>query len=83
MAQAELQAEKVYQLLKSHVQGEEQLKTLAAEGLERRIKELHGRYRLGEISFGRLAEELGLNTWELTHLLDEMGLAATNLPSGD
>ena len=83
MAQHILRAEKIYQLLSAHVQGEERLKELAAEGLEQRVKELHSRYRCGEISFGRLAEELGLNVWELTHLLDEMGLPATNLPSGD
>lgn len=83
MAQHILRAEKVYQLLSSHAQGEERLKELAAEGLEQRVKELHSRYRRGEVSFGRLAEELGLNVWELTHLLDEMGLPATNLPSND
>lgn len=81
MAQHILQAEKVYELLSDQVQGKERLKELAAKGLEHRVKELHGRYRRGEISFGRLAEELGLNTWELTHLLDEIGLPATNLPN--
>jgi hypothetical protein len=83
MTRAILQAEKVYQLLSESAQGEERLKELAAEGLEQRVKELHNRYRRGEISFGRLAEELGLNAWELTHLLDELGLPATNLPSSD
>jgi len=83
MAQQMSRAERVYQLLSDHAQGEKRLKELAAEGLEQRVKELHSRYRRGEISFGRLAEELGFNVWELTHLLDEMGLPATNLPSSD
>lgn len=83
MAQHTPQAEKVYELLSDQVRGEERLKELAAKGLEQRVKELHGRYRRGEISFGRLAEELGLNTWELTHLLDEIGLPATNLPNNE
>ena len=59
------------------------MKELAARGLEQRVKELHARYRRGEMSFGRLAEELGLNTWELTHLLDELGLSASNLPNSE
>ena len=59
----------------------EWLRELAAEGLEQRIRELHIRYRRGDISFGRFAEETGLNVWELTRLLDNMGLPATNLPS--
>ena len=83
MAQPTLQAEKVYELLSRHVHGEERLKELAATGLEQRVKELHGRYRRGEMSFGRLAEELGLNTWELAYLLDEIGLPATNLPNNE
>jgi hypothetical protein len=83
MAQNTLQAERVYELPSDQVQGEERLKELAAKGLEQRVQELHGRYRRGEISFGRLAEELGLNTWELTHLLDEIGLPTTNLPNNE
>jgi hypothetical protein len=83
MPRITLQAEKVYELLHDHAQGQEQLKKLAAEGLEQRVRELHSRYRRGELSFGRLAEELGLNTWELTYLLDEIGLPATNLPSNN
>lgn len=37
--------------------------------------------RQGEISFGRLAQELGITTWELSHLLEERGWTAHNLPS--
>jgi hypothetical protein len=83
MAQHESQPEQSYQPSSAHDPEEERLKGLAAEGLTRRVKELHSRYRRGEISFGRLAEELELNVWELTHLLDDMGLPATNLPSSD
>lgn len=83
MPQHESQAEKIDQLLSSHAQEEGWLKTFAAKGLEQRVRELHGRYRRGEISFGCLAEELGLNVWELTHLLDALELPVTNLPSND
>ena len=39
------------------------------------------RYRQGEISFGRLAEELGVTTWELSHILEDHGWPAYNLPA--
>ena len=83
MPQHESPLEKIGQVLSSHAQEEGWLKALAAKGLEQQVRALHGRYRRGEISFGRLAEELGLNVWELTHLLEELGLPTTNLPSRD
>lgn len=81
MAQHTTQVEKFYQLLSAHAQ--EEITELAAEGLEHRVKELYSRYRRGEISLGSLAEKLGLNVWELTHLLDALGLPATNLPGSE
>lgn len=83
MPQHGSQAEKIDQVLGAHAQEEGWLKEFAAKGLAQQVRELHGRYGRGEISFGRLAEELGLNVWELTHLLEEMDLPATNLPSSD
>jgi len=83
MARAIVQREKIGELLNDPAQKEKWLKELAAKGLEQQVKELHSHYRRGEISFGRLAEELGLNVWELTHLLDELGLPASNLPGSD
>ena len=73
--------DEVHKLFDVRVPAGEWLRELAVEGLEQRIRELHIRYRRGDISFGRFAEETGLNVWELTRLLDNMGLPATNLPS--
>lgn len=39
------------------------------------------RYRRGEVSFGRLSEELGMTTWGLSHLLEEFGWPVSNLPA--
>lgn len=54
---------------------------LVALGFETLLQERYQRYRLGEISFGRLAQELGITTWELSHLLEERGWPIYNLPS--
>ena len=48
---------------------------------EMRLQELHKRYVQGDYSFGRLAQEVGMTTWELTHLLEERGWATHNLPA--
>jgi hypothetical protein len=50
-------------------------------GFELRLQELYKRYIQGEFSFGRLASEMGMTTWELTHLLEERGWATHNLPA--
>ena len=47
------------------------------------LTEQYQRYRRGEMSFGRMAAELGVTTWELSHLLEEQGWLASNLPSKD
>jgi putative PIN family toxin of toxin-antitoxin system len=44
------------------------------------LGEHYQRYRRGEVSFGRLAEELGMTTWGLSHLFEEFGWPASNLP---
>ena len=55
---------------------------LVSMGFEALLGKLYSRYRRGEISFGRLAQELGVTTWELSHLLEERDWPAFNLPSG-
>jgi hypothetical protein len=80
MGQQALLAERLEPFWKVHTLEKAWLKELAADGLERRVRERHARYQHGEISFGRLAEELGFNVWELTQVLDEMDLPTTNLP---
>jgi predicted HTH domain antitoxin len=50
-------------------------------GFEMRLREYYQRYPRGEISFGRMAEELGVTSWELSHLLEEHGWTPHNLPS--
>jgi hypothetical protein len=75
--------EQVDRLLSDQSQDQEQLKALAAQGFEQKVKALHTRYRRGEISLGRFAEELKLNVWELTHLLEDLGLSSSNLPGND
>jgi predicted HTH domain antitoxin len=54
---------------------------LVSLGFETLLQKLYSRYRRGEISFGRLAQELGVTTWELSHLLEERGWPTYNLPS--
>ncbi|MBM4049495.1 MAG: hypothetical protein FJ279_30740 [Planctomycetes bacterium] len=80
MGQKASLSQKLEPLLDVPTADEARLRELAAAGLEHRVRENHARYRRGEISFGRFAEELGFNAWELTHILEEMGLPTTNLP---
>lgn len=54
---------------------------LLALGFKTFLSERYRHYRCGEISFGRLAEELGMTTWELSDLLEEQGWPASNLPT--
>lgn len=64
-----------------NVPPEQMVNELVALGFESLVAQLYERYRRGEISFGRLAQELGITTWELSHLLEDRGWAAHNLPS--
>ena len=57
------------------------LMKLISAGFDALLHTSYQRYRQGEISFGRLAEDLGITTWELSHLLEERGLIAHNLPA--
>ena len=54
---------------------------LVTKGFETLLQEKNQRYRQGEISFGKFAQELGITTWELSHLLEEHGWLPYNLPS--
>ncbi len=47
---------------------------------EKHLAERYQCYRQGEISFGRLAEDLGITLWALSHLFEERGWPAHNLP---
>ncbi len=64
-----------------HISPQETVTELVKLGFEMLLEKLYQRYRLGEISFGRLAQELGVTTWELGHLLEERGWPTYNLPS--
>lgn len=50
-------------------------------GFETLLREYYQQYRSGEMSFGRVAQELGITSWELSHLLEQRGWALHNLPS--
>jgi predicted HTH domain antitoxin len=63
------------------VSAQEAVAELVALGFETLLERLYHRYRSGEISFGRLSQELGVTTWELGHLLEERGWSGHNLPS--
>jgi len=65
----------------SQVSPQEALAELLSLGFETLFRQLYEQYRRGEMSFGRLAQEMGVTTWELTHLLEERGWQAYNLPA--
>jgi hypothetical protein len=64
-----------------NVSPQETVAELVSLGFETLLQKLYARYRRGEISFGRLSQELGVTTWELSHLLEERDWPAYNLPS--
>ena len=66
---------------KRNLSAQEMVAELIAMGFEKLLDERYQRYRQGEISFGRLAEDLGVTTWELSHLLEERGWRTYNLPA--
>jgi hypothetical protein len=43
------------------------------------VHDLHQQFMAGEISQGRMAEELGIGRADLIHLLERLELAVTNL----
>lgn len=64
-----------------NVSEEETVRELITLGFETLLREEYERYRREEIPFGRLAQELGITTWELSHLLEERGWPAHSLPT--
>jgi hypothetical protein len=70
-----------HQSLERNVPPQQMVIELVTLGFETLLQERYQRYRQGEISFGRLAQELGMTTWELSHLLEERGWPVYNLPS--
>lgn len=64
-----------------NVSPQQMVMELVTLGFETLLQERYHRYRLGEISFGRLAQELGITTWEVSHLLEERGWPSYKLPS--
>jgi hypothetical protein len=70
-----------HQSQEHNVSPQQTVAELVALGFDALLQERYQRYHLGEISFGRLAQELGITTWELSHLLEERGWSIHNLPS--
>jgi hypothetical protein len=64
-----------------HTSPQQTVMELVSLGFHALLRERYIRYQRGEISFGRLAEDLGITSWELSHLLEEQGWPAYNLPS--
>ena len=65
----------------SNVSPQQAVMELVTLGFETHLQAMYHHYRRGEVSFGRLAQELGITTWELNHLLEDRGWPAHNLPS--
>ena len=52
---------------------------LLARGFEEKLAELYEQFQRSECSFGYMAEQLGVITWDLYALLERRGLRTTNL----
>jgi predicted HTH domain antitoxin len=52
---------------------------LLARGFEEKLAELYEQFQRSECSFGYMAEQLGVTTWDLYNLLERRGLRTTNL----
>jgi hypothetical protein len=52
---------------------------LLARGFEDKLAELYEQFQRSESSFGYMAEQLGITTWDLYTLLERRGLRTTNL----
>ncbi len=51
----------------------------ARETFENTVRDLHKRFMAGEITQGVFADILGIERIDLIHLLDDLGLQATNV----
>jgi hypothetical protein len=70
-----------HQNRKHNIPPQQTISELVAMGFEALLRERYQRYRQGEISFGRLAQDMGVTTWELSHLLEDRDWVVHNLPS--
>ncbi len=70
-----------YQSRERNTSPQEMVIELVTLGFETLLQERYQCYRQGEISFGRLAQELGVTSWELSHLLEKRNWPIYNLPS--
>ena len=61
------------------VGNDERVVEWAVLGFEDQLDALYERFQGGKISFGYLAEELGLSVWEAEALLAKLGKPTTNL----
>ena len=52
---------------------------LLTMGFEGKLKELYSQFQRGDCSFGYMAEQLGLNGWELEEFLEKRNLRLRNL----
>jgi hypothetical protein len=59
---------------------EQPVNDLVNLGFNTLLEKHYRRYRRGEISFGRVAQELGITTWELSDLIESKGWIHHNLP---
>lgn len=64
-----------------HTSPQQTVLELVTLGFDTLLYERYDRYRRGDISFGRLAQDLGITAWELSHLLEERGWPVHNLPA--
>jgi hypothetical protein len=53
--------------------------SLIQDWFEQKIRALHRQFMDGQFTQGEIANLLGLNRIDLIHLLDNMGLSATNV----
>ena len=52
---------------------------LLARGFEEKLAEIYEQFERSECSFGYMAEQLGITTWDLYAWLERRGLRTTNL----
>jgi hypothetical protein len=69
-----------YVAARAHIQGEplERVQAdITPDKFYEQLAALHKEYMAADISFGYMAEQLGINRFALTRLLDELGMPAT------
>lgn len=55
------------------------LKEFVKRGFEQKLNELYKEFQRGESSIEYVAEQLGITSWEVIHLLEERGLRTSSL----